>query len=394
MGTTTRTEPATGVERSLAPDLARGTALLGIALANSVFYISVGEYGARSRPTGGSALDSAVDLLLVTLVDARWLPLFAALFGYGAVQLARRQAAAGRERRDVRSLQRRRFAWLTVFGAAHLALLFGGDILAIYGVLGFLMLYLLWASNRLVLTIAGLSLLVATPLAALTGLPPLDEAVRMSMPSLLVTDPWQALVLRVTAWPVNFALLSLSALAPMLLGVWAARCRILDEPYRHRRLLLRAVLLGVPTAIAGGLPLGLIAAGLWSPDLPVVALASLVHTLTGFAGALGAGAAFGLLAIRFRDRRGPLVHALVATGRRSLSCYLAQSAVLVACFAAYAGGLGSGLGTAAMAAASIVIWALTVAAADIAARSGRQGPAEVLLRRLAYPAPAQTRPAR
>ncbi|MFB4315041.1 DUF418 domain-containing protein [Actinomadura sp. 21ATH] len=376
--------PTPEKERSLAPDLARGTALLGIALANSVYYVNAPEYGARSRPLDGSWPDRAADLLLVTLVDARWLPLFALLFGYGAVQLMRRQLASGHDLRAVRRLQRRRFGWLTAFGLAHLLLLFGGDILAIYGILGFGLLLTLRAPDRSLLAWAGAALAAAVPPAALVGMPPFGTDVRSSVPSLLTGDPWEALVLRAAAWPLDVVLLALSAFAPMLLGVWAARRRVLDDPARHRRLLRRTALVGLPAGVAGGLPLGLIAAGLWNAGVAATYLASALHVLTGFAAALGAGAAFGLAAAGRAGRGGPVARAMVATGRRSLSCYLAQSVVFVALFAPYAGGLGDDLGTAAMAAAAALTWLATVLAAAMAARAGRRGPAEALLRRLAY----------
>ncbi|MFI0350888.1 DUF418 domain-containing protein [Actinomadura sp. 9N407] len=56
---------------------------------------------------------------------------------------------------------------------------------------------------------------------------------------------------------------------------------------------------------------------------------------------------------------------------------------MIALFAGYEGGLGDDVGTAAMAAVAVLTWLATVAAADLAARTGRRGPAEVLLRRLA-----------
>ncbi|QVQ51254.1 hypothetical protein J4H86_20885 [Spiractinospora alimapuensis] len=197
--------------RALAPDLARGVALLGIALANSVLYIGAEAYGARSRPLDGTPLDRTVDLLLVTLVDARWLPLFAALFGYGAVQLARRLASTGREPAEVRRAQRRRYTWVAVFGAAHVILLFGGDILAIYGILGLSLLFLMRASDRVLLVLAAVAAALGALLGSAVGWPPLGSSVRMSVPSLLVADPWEALVLRVTMWPVDFLVLALSA---------------------------------------------------------------------------------------------------------------------------------------------------------------------------------------
>ncbi|QVQ51253.1 DUF418 domain-containing protein [Spiractinospora alimapuensis] len=171
----------------------------------------------------------------------------------------------------------------------------------------------------------------------------------------------------------------------MLLGVWAARRRLLEEPSRHRNLLRRTAVVGIFLGVVGGLPMGLISAELWSAGFAVMALASVVHVLTGFAGALGAGATFALVAARLGDGHGPITRALTATGRRSLSCYLAQSVILVVLFAPYGGGLGSEIGSAGMAAAAVAVWGATVALARLADAVDRAGPAEVLLRRLSRP---------
>jgi hypothetical protein len=87
--------PVTSRERSLAPDLARGTVLLFIALANVSTYLYGRTLEPGSRPVGGTALDNALDVLVNTVVDRRSYPMFALLFGYGMVQLLRRQAASG-----------------------------------------------------------------------------------------------------------------------------------------------------------------------------------------------------------------------------------------------------------------------------------------------------------
>src|SRR5688572_10161687 len=70
--------------RALAPDLARGTMLAVIALAHSQV---LARPFLGPVPTPGPALDTAVQTLLTLFVDSRGYPMFAALFGYGLVQL-------------------------------------------------------------------------------------------------------------------------------------------------------------------------------------------------------------------------------------------------------------------------------------------------------------------
>ena len=53
-----------------------------------------------SRPHG---LERGVNFAMLTLAHARAYPVFAVMFGYGLVQLARRQDAVRRRRRRVRA---------------------------------------------------------------------------------------------------------------------------------------------------------------------------------------------------------------------------------------------------------------------------------------------------
>src|SRR5215210_45230 len=105
--------------RSLAPDLARGAMLLLIALANSHVYLHGHEIGVRAYPVPESAADRVVILLQMTLVDGRAFPMFAALFGYGIVQLMRRQTAGGLDALGARRLVRRRGWWMILIGFLH-----------------------------------------------------------------------------------------------------------------------------------------------------------------------------------------------------------------------------------------------------------------------------------
>ena len=112
--------------RSLAPDLARGFMLLFIALVNAGFFL-----------TGPDAVRDLADRLVVfvqlTLVTGRAVPLFALLFGYGAVMIARRVRASGGGWVQTRILLRRRGWVLLALGGVHGVLLLPVDILGAYG---------------------------------------------------------------------------------------------------------------------------------------------------------------------------------------------------------------------------------------------------------------------
>lgn len=178
----------------------------------------------------------------------------------------------------------------------------------------------------------------------------------------------------------------------LLLGFWAARRGVLDDPGRHRRLLRWVAGVGVPVGWLGGLPLALAHAGWWQVPPEAIGTDGAFSTLadfTGLFGGLGYVALFGLLAHRqsTRVRRPAVLVAVAAVGKRSLSCYLAHSLLFAPVLAAWGLGLGAHLGSATMAAFAIGVWLVTVAGAYLLERYDKAGPAELLLRRLIYGPP-------
>ena len=370
------TGPLAADERALGPDLARGAMLLFIALANAHVFL-LGDSYLAGYPLDGSTLDRAVGGVLATFVDGRAYPLFGLLFGYGVARVAERHAALGPRR--VRRLLWRRAAVLVVLGLLHALLLFAGDILAAYGVLLLVGAWAVRLPDGWLLGLAPVLLLVlAVPdesLGALLRDPP--EPALLS-PDLATQAAERAVLslLVMLAGPFGFG-------TSFLLGLWAGRRRVLEQPDEHRRLLRTVAAVGVPVAVLGALPVSLAVAGVVPvpSDATLGYLAPLRET-TGVVG--GAGYAALLVLVAARVRQGPLVRALAATGRRSMTCYLAQSLVWAVAFAPYLLGLADDLGVAATALLSLLTWAATVVLAVLLERAGRPGPFEVLVRRVTY----------
>lgn len=363
-------------ERLLAPDLARGVMLLLIALAHSRMLHAGGNL--LARPAGGGPVDIAVQWLLTSVVDGRAAPLFGLLFGYGLVQMTRRQTGPGGDPANARRLIRRRGAWLIVFGIAHVVLLYSGDIIGSYGVFALLFAGVVtWSSGRLWTVFAvtlAFGIAAATALQLVTADAPLAVG-----PTLL-----DSMVLRTSALAV-LPLAGLSVAPAVLIGVWAGRMRLLEQPARFRRLLTRVVLVGFPIAVLGAQPVALQAVGVWTPGSATAgALAEATFAATGVAGGLAYMAAIALVADRLGQRRGPVTNALVACGRRSMTFYIAQSPVWFVATEPALLDLGGRLGAATAAAAAVATWVATVVIAAALDRAGRRGPAEALLRRLTY----------
>ncbi|GMA30013.1 hypothetical protein GCM10025875_34530 [Litorihabitans aurantiacus] len=262
--------PTAMTGRSLAPDLARGTMLLLIVLANIPWYL----YAATKRdisehPVDGSVIDRVVQTVMLVAVDARSYPMFAALFGYGIWQLYTRQAAAGTEHRAARRLLRRRNWWLVAFGAVHAVLLWSGDVLGAYGLAGVILVALfidrasavlrIWAIviAGLLTVVSALTLAVSIALAD-TDLFAAGGSVEDPIETGVAEPGYLASIVdRSLMWVVAVpSQVFLSGVIPVviLVGILAARHRVLEEPERHLPLLRRTAVVGLAIGWTGAPP--------------------------------------------------------------------------------------------------------------------------------------------
>jgi len=378
--------PVPASRRSWAPDLARGAVLLGIALANVGLYLHGTEMGPGLRPVDGSPLDRTLDFVVTLLVNDRSRPMFALLFGFGLVTMARRLGESGTEPRRRRSVLLRRQLLLIAFGGVHAALLFEGDILGIYGATGLVLLLLMNRRPRVLVAWGTVSLVLLAVVYAIIALAPEFSA----EPSEYLASVVERLSVWVVGVVVGTALMIV--LAPMLVGVAMARAGLLDRPWEHVPLLRRLAVLGSLVGVAGSLPYALVVARVWEPGTVTSGALAAVHAVTGTAMGVAYVCLFALWAARMHERRAPRRGApavLAAVGERSLTCYLLQSMILAPLLSPWGLGLGEGMGTATASGIAFAVWLFTVAVAWSLAVSGRRGPFEVLLRRLTYgPRPA------
>ncbi|MDN5746986.1 MAG: DUF418 domain-containing protein [Pseudonocardia sp.] len=388
----TAAAPTPVAERSLAPDLARGMMLLLIALAHVPWFLYTSELGSTLlHPADGGVADRIAQALTIVFVDGRAWTLFGLLFAYGIGQLHARRIAAGSSEREVHRLLRTRHWWLLAFGLVHAALLWQGDILGTYGLLGLLLVPLfLHRSDRTLKIWIGVLLALGAlgnlALAALGQLAP-AAAGSMALQQQAAAEPNYpiSVLLRLVLWvptPIS-SLVGLVMPAAFLIGILAARHRILDEPGRHLPLLRRTAVLGLTLGWGLGSLQALLHLGVLVVPNPSAFLS--LHLFTGIFAGVGVAAVFGLIAHRISGATPPLpVRALVALGRRSLSGYLAQSLLFVPTLSAWGLGLGAHLSSATAMLVGIGVWLLTVAVAHRLDVAGIRGPAEVLLRRLTY----------
>lgn len=388
--------PVRDAERALTPDLARGAMLLLIGLANAAG-VALGGPGVVADPHG---IDRLLNLLLDTFVHGRAYPVFAIMFGYGLVQLAARQSEAGATPRAVRSLLLRRHMWLVAFGFGHAALLYFGDFLGAYGLIGMVATAVLLGRGervqRVVLwlwAVTALEVLVLAAISAIQMARGAEAAASQPMTAVasLVAPTYIASVrARLTEWPAHTATV-LPAIVIVWLGMWAADRRLLEHPSAHRPLLRRVAAIGLGIAFVGGLPMGLASAGLLPASSSARSTMFLLHQVSGMFGGPGYIALTGLVTDRLSRRPGAarapgVIDAIAALGRRSLSGYLFQSVAWVWLLSPYSLDLGRRFDSALLTAllTALAVWIVSVMAAERLQRFGYRGPAETMLRRLVY----------
>lgn len=383
----TTTETATApARRSLAPDLARGFMLLVIATVHAHMF--------RQLVTAGetlSSLDTVVTGFMTLFAESRGYPMFAALFGYGLAQIHLRRTGEGWSWPRMRSLVRRRGRWMIVIGFLHTALIFYGDIIAVYGLIALVFAGLLHRTDRHLLATGFAWASVGTLVyAAFESL----FLVGATQQESVALSPLTDMLYRLASWPVMGLLMFAISILPFTVGIWAGRRRVLDHPERHLRLLRAVALVGIPATVIGALPQTLVMIQVWTPEPALHLAAKWLHVVSGYAGGFGYAALIALVVVALGDRRGPLVLALAATGQRSMTCYLLQSVALAVLLMPYTLNLAPRFDDAQMVLVGALVWAVTVLLAAVIDRFGIRGPAETFLRRMTYGPTRKAEPVR
>jgi uncharacterized protein len=377
------TGPTAVSARALGPDVARGSLLLFIALANAHTFLHWPDTTTvRAMPVTGALVDGVVAVLLTVFVDGRSYTMFAALFGYGLVQITRRQDAAGASWEATRALLRKRGRWMFVIGFLHATLLFYADIITAYGLLAIVLVGSVRARSRRLFWYAGIWMAAGSIFYALLCWPAPPDQV---LPAVAEDNPLLAAAFRAAGILAAAPVAAATAAGAFMIGIWAARLRLLEDPAPHRVALRRFVVVSITVSVLGGLPLALVIAEVIPHDSArlVVALGYL-HAVSGYAGGPAYAVAIALWAARRQDNPGRVAHALQAIGQRSMTCYVVQSVVWQIAFAPYLLDLGTDLRIWQCSLLALATWLATVGIAEWMRRRDIRGLLEVLLRRLVY----------
>jgi uncharacterized protein len=389
--------PSPEAVRWPAIDVARGLALLGVALVNVlVFADGWDSYHLFDR--AAHAADVAAELVVGLLFTGRSYPLLAFLFGLGLAWQFRRQAST--------RVLRARLAALLLIGTLHALALWPGDIVAAYALIG---LALSWGwpqpPRRLrrllaaaLLALVGIMLLALASSIAAADAPPLP---RLPVPYALAEPAWAVWREIAALWPrvgLVQALLPPVWLA-ILAGIWAGSSPLLGNwlaagaprtPWVTAAMAawLLANLADAAAAWAGG----------WDADAMGRGLAAGGSQLATTVAGLAAVPCWLWLAQRWVEG-GPaasLRRLAEAAGRTPLTQFVGQSLAFFVLFSPLGAGWHGALGRAEMSAvAGVVWWLLAWAMQAWLERGHARGPLEgawmALARRIERRLPTRAR---
>ena len=368
-------------------------AVAGILAANVLVFF--GQFvipPERAAALSTVAADRVVLFLEHVFVDGKFYSVFSLLFGIGfGLQLVRASDAGGNFAR----LWRRRMVGLFVLGLVHAVFLSTIDILVQYALLGALLYALRKASDRRLLTIAALLLVVPVLFTALAvalgdvadfaGVSPAEA--REAIAAYAHGTLRAFLVQRLRDLVGYYVWVGVSAgypiVAMFLLGYVVARRGIPRALDGNRALLRRVFAIALPIAIVfcttrEVLDEGLLRAPTRAPRLWIL------HALLRMVGnpALCLSYATGFTLLFLRPSAGFVTTALARLGRTALSQYVLQSLVMSALFFG-ARLYGSVSPTAAMG-IGVALYAGQLVLVTFWVQRYRQGPLEALWRRWTY----------
>lgn len=372
----------------------RGFALFGILLANILYWSGWGAMTDEQRVAfAGAEAVTWQYRFHHLLVDGKFYTIFSLLFGTGfALQIARLSA------RGIEGLRvyRRRVLVLLAIGLVHSLLIWDGDILTLYALLGLLLpVFYHWRERSLLLAAAVLIFLV--PILGVwvferLGWAPHQHlfALSNSIAESIGADPapdkalawlrrddfagwasWQlsgtpfSWALRVESWRIPKVLGIM--LIGLLVGRRLASAGLLDDRRRLFQVLVAGLAIGLPASAAYAL-----IPGLGQTDWP-----SLIGTVPL---ALAYAAGFVLIWPRAR----PVLRHLIPVGRMALTNYLAHSVIGLIFFYGIGFGLAGEFRPLAFYAIALLIFTAQILFSTWWLSRHAQGPMEAFWRRATY----------
>jgi uncharacterized protein len=393
MGPAVPTLPA---ERIVTLDILRGFALLGILVVNMASFAG----GTGQEPT--PLPDRVAGYIISVFFDGKFNSLFSLLFAIGfTLQIDRLEQRSGS---DWRWIHVRRLCVLFAIGIAHAILVWNGDILHYYALLGFVLMALRNVSDRTIIMLAAVLLLIpslrslalllfSTPEFTAAGVAFRQEAA--SSAAVLGSGSYFDVVAR-NLWTLQRNYLSVQGLerviqlgyvvflVTMLLGLLAGRHRWIQRAGENPALLRRVQWWALGVGVAGGV-VAAIADQFLESSVPSVWFIVYRSAYSVSRVALMAFYAATIIRLALHPASLRWLSPLAAAGRMPLTNYLLQSVLCTAIFYGWGLGLRGQVGTAGqIGIAFAIFFGLQVPLSVVWLRRFAFGPMEYLWRLASY----------
>lgn len=373
--------PVAQSERIDILDILRGFAIFGILAVNISGFAAPAFMPGYAFPASAPWYDTLAKNGMLFFTEGKFYTIFSFLFGLGfSVQLARSEARG----KDIRSFYPRRLWVLFGFGILHALLLWTGDILRLYALLGFALLAFRQRSNRTLLTWAGIFFGLSLLILGLIGGPhggeesiPGVDLLALARAAYTSPNPLDVITFQAVMLPISFLFILLaqgaSVMALFLLGLVAGRLKFFENLSPNRAILKRVAAWGLLIGLVGN-SLFVLFEDAWLPSLGI--------TLGAPAFACVYVSGLALFSLSERGKR--WLRPIANVGRMALSNYVLQSLVCSLLFNGYGLGLYEHAGAAAQWGLTLGIYLLQIPLSTWWLARFRFGPLEWIWRSLTY----------
>ncbi len=394
------TEPLLPVmpeERVESIDILRGLALIGILAANIRGFAGPAATYFSPHLFWPELHDQIAQAFIETFVQGKFITIFAFLFGVGfAVQLERAEARGTR----FTWVYVRRLLLLLVFGLVHGLLIWFGDILLVYALIGLVLLAFRRRRDKTLLIWGVITYLVpllfvgAAVVASLVGAPiafpePTPAAIA-TLRETFSSGTWlqiqqQRMIDAVASNWGFFPMMMWQVLALFLFGMLVWRRRLLQPSAEMLPRYRRAMMWGFAIGIAGNLSATILR---WLLDLSAMSMGPMgaVATVLQMAGTPALSLGYICLTLLLCNDPAwlPRLQPFGAVGRMALTNYLLQSVIGTLIFYSYGLGFFGRIGPAWLLLLTIAIYVVQIAISVWWLARFRFGPVEWLWRSLTY----------
>ena len=363
-------------------DIIRMAALIGICVVN-VPFMALPVESVFIPPD--SFYDKSAAFLVECFLQLKFFILFSFIFGWGMAIQSRSAESKGQ---SFSKRYFRRMAGLAILGVVHAILVFSGDILLLYALLGLFLWLIRDFSPRQLIKFAAwmlpLSMIFITIIAVLIDAVMTDEAISYAEigGASLGGSFLEGTKTRLVDWPVTLGFLVLLQ-GPLALGAFAgglaaAKTDFFSENSDGLKLIQQRLPLLIIIALPSNILSAAVVGGIVPENYEILALFGFVFIAIG---APALSLIYLYLFIRL-SRMIKMPHLLVLAGQNSLSSYVAQGVLAGFVFGAYGLGLFHSVGHAGLIPVSLIIALVAMVLVGVCAKTFGRGPLEPILRKI------------